>query len=172
MHRFMHRFRRGRHRFMLHYSFCKGQDNRTNIPKRDVDRFRSHLRAINTDTPQHKDSLAKERSGNEARRRGVDGDRGDDGRGQGRRRRGRPTGGGGGGGGDGGGGWAEERRHQRRTYSARPHYLHLVSRRRHVRAAAHSRDIRCSRDTRMGSFRDRVGSCRAELEFGLSYTKD
>ena len=35
----------------------KGQDNRTNIPKRDVERFRSHLRAINTDTPKHKDSL-------------------------------------------------------------------------------------------------------------------
>ena len=99
---------------MLHYSFCKGQDNRTNIPKQDVDRFRSHLRAINTDTPQHRDSLAKERSGNEARRRGVDGDRGDDGRGRG------------GGGGDPQEGRRRGRRrrrgprsrHQRRTYSA------------------------------------------------------
>ena len=30
-------------------------------------RFRSNLRASNTDTPQHKDSRAKERGGNEAR---------------------------------------------------------------------------------------------------------
>ena len=58
---------------MLHYSFCKGQDNRTNIPKRDVDRFRSHLRAINTDTPQHKGSRAKECGSNEDRRRGEHG---------------------------------------------------------------------------------------------------
>ena len=61
------------------YPYRTGQQNKHTQTGRG--RFRSHLRAINTDTPQHKDSRAKERSGNKARRRGVHGGRGDDGRG-------------------------------------------------------------------------------------------
>ena len=72
----------------------KGQDNRTNIPKRDR-RLRSeltqHPQTVTPtnlpDPPLHKHSRAKERGGDEARRGGVHRGGGDDGRREGRRRR-------------------------------------------------------------------------------------
>ena len=66
----------------------KGQDNRTNIPKRDTDGSdqSSHStlkplhQPISPISPPNKHSRAKERGGDEARRGGVHRGRGDDGR--------------------------------------------------------------------------------------------
>ena len=70
----------------------------TQLPKRDgSDHISEPSTPTPTNIPQHKDSRAKERGGNEARRRGVHGGRGDDGRG-----------GGGKGGGGGGSDWLKQ----------------------------------------------------------------
>ena len=60
--------------FITIIQYCKGQDQAEQTSTQTGrGRFRSHLRAINTDTPQHKGSRAKECGSNEDRRRGEHG---------------------------------------------------------------------------------------------------